>query len=272
MNDVINELQDFRHLKWEKVRKSSGTAGSFLKAYDDTGKTKLYYKLSDYDVVQGIVGHECFNEIIAQRLLRLFEIPHLEYRLCHALITIEHKEMETFLCESDDFKKTNESKIALEDYYAAECYEMESPLAFCERMGWLEYIHAMLTVDFLILNRDRHGANMEVLFNRGNKTVRLAPLFDHGLSLICRCHNEEDVRNFNVMEDLKVQSFVGTSSAFENIRLVPKEYMLGLRSLKEEDKEDILSCLTNALAPVYLDKIWEMIMRRWEYLDDLRNS
>ena len=38
---------------------------------------------------------------------------------------------------------------------------------------------------YLILNRDRHGANIEVLRNSRKKTVRLAPLFDHGLSLLC---------------------------------------------------------------------------------------
>ena len=58
MRDVIYELTDMRYLSWAKTRKSSGTAGSFLKSYDDTGKKKKYYKLSDSDPVNGITGHE----------------------------------------------------------------------------------------------------------------------------------------------------------------------------------------------------------------------
>lgn len=50
----------------------------------------------------------------------------------------------------------------------------------------------MLAVDFLILNRDRHGANIEVLRNARARTLRIAPLFDHGLSLLYSCLSEED--------------------------------------------------------------------------------
>ena len=32
-------------------------------------------------------------------------------------------------------------------------------------MGWEDYVYQMLIVDYLILNRDRHGANIEVLRN-----------------------------------------------------------------------------------------------------------
>ena len=181
-NDIIHELQDLEYLKWSKTRNSSGTAGSFLKAYDDSGKIKKYYKLSDYDTLNGIVGHECVNEIIVGRLMDILGIEHLQYRLIHASVFIDDKKIETYLCESDDFKERNEAKVALEDFYVAEKYEKESPIDFCKRMGWEEYIYGMLVVDFLILNRDRHGANIEVLRDRKTKSLRLAPLFDHGLS------------------------------------------------------------------------------------------
>ena len=77
----------------------------------------------------------------------------------------------------------------------------------------------MLFIDYLVLNRDRHGANIEVLRDLKAKTVRLAPLFDHGLSLVCRCHSIDELDAFDVLEDRKVQAFVGTSSTFENVNL-----------------------------------------------------
>ena len=88
MEDIIRELQDLRYLNWSRTRKSSGTAGSFLKSYEESGNRKIYYKLSDFDSVKGIVGHECINEIIVQRLLNILGIEHLNYILVHALVKI----------------------------------------------------------------------------------------------------------------------------------------------------------------------------------------
>lgn len=139
-NNIIYELQDLRYLVWSKTRKSSGIAGSFLKSYDDTGDTKIYYKLSDYDIQHGIVGHECINEIIAQRILEFFGIAHLEYTLVHSNIVVDDKVIETYLCKSYDFKAFGESKLPLEDYYAMERNGSETPLDFCVRMGWQNII------------------------------------------------------------------------------------------------------------------------------------
>ena len=179
MNQVIHELTDLSYLSWAKTRNSSGTAGSFLKAYEDSTEGKIYYKLSNYDAWNGIIGHECVNEIIVDRLLTILGIDHLTYQLIHAKVLIDQKEYETWLCASKDFRKRGESKIALDAYYQAERLNDESPLDFCIRSGWENTIYEMLIVDYLILNRDRHGANMEVLRNPRQRTVRLAPLFDH---------------------------------------------------------------------------------------------
>ena len=186
MAQIIHDVQDLTYLSWSKIRNSSGTAGSFLKSQEDTPQGKLYYKLSDYNAAQGVIGHESVNEIIADRLLTILDIPHLEYLLIHADILIDGKPIRTWLCASYNFRQRGEKKIAIEDYYSANRMEGESPLDFCIRNGWSEYIYQMLVFDYLILNRDRHGANVEVLTNRYRKTVRLAPLFDHGVSLFSR--------------------------------------------------------------------------------------
>ena len=80
-------------------------------------------------------------------------------------------------------------------------------------------------IDFLILNRDRHGANMEVLRSRSEKSYRLAPLFDQGLSLFCSIHEEKELENADPMADRRVQCFVGSGSAVQNLRLIPRDYM-----------------------------------------------
>ena len=44
--DIILEKQDLSYLSWARVKNSSGTAGSYLKAYSDLGERKIYYKLT----------------------------------------------------------------------------------------------------------------------------------------------------------------------------------------------------------------------------------
>lgn len=272
LNQIIHELQDMTHLSWAKTRNSSGTAGSFLKAYEDGIDGKTYFKLSNYDAWKGIIGHECVNEIIVDRLLSILGISHLPYQLIHAKILIDQKEYETWLCASKDFKQRGESKIALDAYYQAERLPNESPMDFCIRNGWESTVYEMLVVDYLILNRDRHGANMEVLRNQRKKTIRLAPLFDHGLSLLSRCESTEAMLREDVMADKPVQCFVGSRSSWENLRLIPRDQRPPLHPLTENDRAILLEGLSEALDQQWLDRIWEMIWKRWQAYEDLCNQ
>ena len=267
--EIIHEKQDLTYLSWSLIRSSSGTAGSFLKATDDLQQPKIYYKLSNYDGINGIVGHECINEIIVDRLLNILEIEHLHYDLIHADIDVDGKEMETYLCASKDFKAHGEHKVALDAYYQAEKLDGETPLQFCTRDGWSDFIYKMLVVDFLILNRDRHGANIEVLRNARKKSLRLAPIFDHGLSLLFNCHTEEEINQFDVMKDRAVQCFVGSRSAQQNLMLIPKDEILALNPLQHTHKAYLLEGLDGIIPQSLQNKIWDMIWQRWEYYENL---
>ncbi len=272
VEQIIRELQDMTYLSWAKARNSSGTAGSFLKAYDEDTGGKTYYKLSNYDAWAGIIGHECINEIIVDRLLSVLGIEHLSYQLIHARVLIDQREHETWLCASRDFKQRGESKIALDAFYQAERFPGESPMDFCIRFGWEKAIYEMLVVDYLILNRDRHGANMEVLRNPRQKTLRLAPLFDHGLSLLSRCESTEAMLCEDVMADKPVQCFVGSRSARDNLRLIPRCHFPALHPLAESDRPILLGGLSDAMDPLWLNRIWEMIWKRWQAYESLRNQ
>lgn len=272
MQDLLLEKQDLTHLSWSKIRNSSGTAGSFLKSYSDLGPTKTYYKLSNYDSFRGIIGHECVNELIADRLLTVLNIPHLSYRLIHADVLLGGETRETWLCASDDFKLPGETKLSLDVYYQAERKPEETPLDFCVRNGWSNYLYEMLLVDFLLLNRDRHGANLEVLRNKSEKSIRLAPLFDHGLSLFCSCQSLDEVLKTDVMEDKAVQSFIGGRSAMQNLQLIPPGEEPKVAPLKESDKMALLEGLDAILPSEWLDAIWNMIWSRWNYYESFCHS
>ena len=269
---LVKEKQDLTYLSWSVYRNSSGTAGSFLKSYSELGGKKVYYKLSNFDKVQGVIGHECVNELIVDRLLTILGIPHLPYQLIHADIMLEGEIHEVYLCASEDFKEKGESKSALDAYKEREAENKESALDFCVRMGWETYIYQMMVVDYLILNRDRHGANIEVLRNSRKKTLHLAPLFDHGLSLLCRCMNDSQVDAFDVMEDKLCNNFIGSRSTWENLKLIPAEKIPVLNPLRESDREIIMEGLDGIISGALQDKIWEMIWKRWCAYEDFCNS
>lgn len=266
------EKQDLTYLTWSKIRHSSGTAGSFLKAYEQIGDQKIYYKLSDYDSMKGIIGHESINEIIVDRLLTVLGVEHLSYQLIYADVIIDSKVYSTYLCASENFRKRGESKVALDAFYERNKMDGETPLEFCIRNGWEDYIYQMLVIDFLILNRDRHGANIEVLQDPKVKAIRLAPIFDNGLSLVCSAKTDDLLEKFDVMEDKPVQCFVGSRSACENLELIPAEKHPKINQIKESDREIILEGLDDVLPANYQNKIWDMIWQRWCFYEGFRNS
>ena len=252
-------------LEWNDISFSPGTPGMLMKTmYKD-----VYYKLSSYDPYIGFYGHESVNELIVSRLLDAIGIPHVGYQLIHALIRVDGREYTTWICSSRNFRKKGESKMGLDVYYELNKKdERESPLDFCIRMGWKNEVSRMMLADFLVSNKDRHGANIEVLLDeQGN--ARMAPLFDFGLSLLFSKNGEfvEDVANYDVMADYPANNYLGSRFLFKNLELMPERPRIPKRT--EDAKDMILSGLTEILPQAHLDKVWEMIEKRWDYYEAL---
>ena len=271
MQKIIVEKQDLKYLKWSHGRNSSGTAGTFLKSQGILEDRKTYYKLSNFDSEKGIVGHECINEIIVDRLLDILGIEHLEYQLIHADIEIEGMVYDTWLCASKDFKSRGEKKAALDDYYQVNRENNETHYEFCARNGWKKYIDTMLIVDYLILNRDRHGANIEILQNSRKRSRRIAPLFDHGLSLLCSCYSDKDIDEFDIAKDRGCQNFIGGRSTYDNLSLIDSKELYFTGKLKAEHRAILFKDLENIISDKHMDKIWEMIWMRWCEYEKLCN-
>lgn len=73
----------------------------------------------------------------------------------------------------------------------------------------------MVLLDWLIYNRDRHGANVEVLVS-GNG-FRMAPLFDHGRSLMFSCFMKEQMDSFDKLAHNPVNNYVGSNDLLQKI-------------------------------------------------------
>ena len=270
MTDLVTELQDLRHLDWALRKMSPGTPGCFLKAYEESDERKIYYKLSNYDSYRGVYGHESVNELIVSRLLDVLDIPHVKYHLVHACLSIDGQDIKTWVSASFNFRQQDEEKIAFDIFYDMEKESKESPYEFAARYGWETYICQMICVDYLIANRDRHGGNIEVLRNLLTEQIHLAPLFDQGLSLLFSTYGDEkQIFEFDVMKDIQANNFIGSISLEYNLSLIPSEYNLQIRSLKERDCCYIMNGLENVLGNLHREKIWEMLWKRWCYFETI---
>ena len=264
---VILQKQDLTYLKWSHIRSSSGTAGTFLKAESSISGKKVYYKLSNYDQEKGVIGHECVNEIIVDRLLTLLGADHLHYQLVFADIEIDGRIYTTYLCASEDFKGRGESKTSLDNYFVANHGQGESAYDFCQRSGFGAYIDTMLAIDYLILNRDRHGANIEVLRNSRAHSLRIAPYFDHGLSFLFNCISEDEISSFDVMKDRQCNNFIGSRSCYENLRYIKGKQVFSGK-LTNTDRDYLFEDLDSILSPVHMDRIWLMLTERYRVLNE----
>ena len=259
--DVVHTVQDLRHLVWSETGQTSASGGTFLKARTGVGPSATYYKLSCYDSYRGIYGHECVNEIVASRLMEALGVEHVRYSLVHARIVVDDVEHVTWLARSKSFRKAGESKMAFDTFFDLMHEKGESQLEFCERFGWLESVQRMMLVDFLIANRDRHGANIEVLRARDG-SLRLAPLFDNGVSLVFSCYGDEQrARSFEPLQDVRANNFIGTKSLEHNLQFVPSSVDVG--TLCKGDRQRLLAGLDDALPQAHLDAIWSIIWQRW---------
>ena len=257
---------DLTKIQWLKnPRGTSSTDGCYLKGIDDTVNPTIYYKLSNYDYYKGIIGHESINEIIAYRLGSILGFNCLDYKLIKAKVNLNDKILTTFLTSSVEFKKSNESKIRFEDFYEFnKLSSSESPLNFAIRMGFEDLINQMLLFDFLIINRDRHGVNMEVL--KSEKKYRLAPLFDNGMSFLAPLQNcTEQYKDFNVMSDKLVNNFIGSRSLFYNLTLISKP--VKVNPITSKTRESIFYGLEETMPKIFFDKVWEIIERRFYYAE-----
>lgn len=266
--DIVKKLQDMTSIEWSERATSSGTAGTYLKARTGAGARSTYYKLARFNGIE-IDGFECVNELVASRLMEILGVEHLPYRLIHARVSIDDNSYETWLNSSQSFRKAGERKLALGSFFEMYRKNDETPWEFCKRFGWDEQVRQMMLVDYLIINRDRHSSNTEVLIDRDG-TPRLAPIFDSGLSLLAPfAGDEERIASFNPLKPVATTNFIGSRSLEENLeRAVP---VPNINPLREGHRTQLLEGLDDILSRGHLDKIWGIIWTRWKRYEDIRD-
>jgi hypothetical protein len=154
----VFELEDLTDLNWNTQPNTTGTRGCFVKCVDSSVEPKYYYKASNYNSDWGFYGHESINELIIYRLGSILGFNCLDYRLIHAKITYNNV-YNTYITRSRTFNRPGYSKLNIEKVLDKETNRYEA----CVKLGLESYINSILVLDYLTLNRDRHGANITIL-------------------------------------------------------------------------------------------------------------
>lgn len=273
MDDIIKIEQDFTNFKWSEMSSSASSGGSLLKASVVLDSEKYFYKMSSYDEEHFIYGYECINELIVSRLLDIWGIDHVRYKLIKAKVKISEngKMFTTYVNESKDYKKPDERKMTFGEYYRIYKKNDDTPYDFICRLekegrsDIRDFFDGMFFVDYIILNRDRHAKNIEVLIDK-NENIKMAPLFDQGLSLLLESYdNEPYVRDYNVLLDRSVNNFVGTRSTLENLQYIKNKKRFENICLTKEDYKKISEGLDEFLPVFTIEKIKMMIEKRLEW-------
>lgn len=248
------------------VLNTSGTQGMFLKtSYIDNGQ-RYYVKTGEYNEYTGFGGFEPYYEVIVSRLARKLGIPCVMQHLDKATFEYKGKRYCTDVCVSKSYRKDYESRLTFEKYYE-QANKGEDVVSFAQRtMGSL--FSQMLILDFVITNRDRHGANIEFYNHKGKITP--APLFDNGLSFFCFCLDDNAICKSDVMSNMAVNNYIGSRSLFYNLRFVDKSVKLNY--FDEHFKSYLFRGLITALTKEHRDMIWLQITRRLSYVTGLLNT
>ena len=257
-------MEDLTHVNWEKGINKSGTPGCYFKACIEN----KYYKLSSFDTVHGFFGHEAFNEVIVSRLGNILGINTLVQVLKEVQVNVRGQRYTTYACKSDNYISREEKRSTFENFYITYRKQGEDIYKFIARCGLNNWFNIMFVLDYIIVNRDRHGANIEVLV-KPDRSLRLAPYFDNGLSFVCTITKDlpdykDRVRNTNPFQDTPVNNYVGTRSLQSNLDLITEP--VRLHKLKKEHKRNIFYGMHKELGDIYIEKIWQIITYRYMFL------
>ena len=137
-------------------------------------------------------------------------IPHIKYSGDEALLTLDNKVYTNYVCWSENFLSDGLSKMTLESLCKIMGLDMSKPVENFKALDlWNDYCYYCL-LDFLIINRDRHGANIEVLIDNENK-LKTVPPFDNGLCLIAPYQDDlKRASKIDYMENFKGNSCLVT--------------------------------------------------------------
>lgn len=263
---VLYNIVDLTNLNWVTSHNGGVSYGCYYKASTIENGEKIYYKCSNFNSNSGFFGDESVYEVICSRFLSRLGFNCVRYTLVKAKIQLKGVVYTTFVCRSVDFSKGCTSRMSFESL--REMYMNLTLDEFIDKFNFRNNIYAFFLSDFLIIGRDRHGANIEVLLN-SNGDYKIAPIFDNGISLLAPYPSYDkafssSIVNFDSLADLPVNNYIGSRSLYSNLKLLRGK--ASLNKLTISDRKAIFYNMSDVLPKNYRDKIWEILTYRYMFL------
>lgn len=198
---------------------SSSSMGNLLKWKININGKDIFVKTSTYTNVNftDMWMYESYSEVIACRLFKELGIDNVvQYYLCK--INLDNG-LKTIGCYSYTFLNKNEKYISLAHLNKIDKiknYMLEGYSGYIQCIKdingliGIEYkseIDKIITLDYLILNEDRHTGNFGFIYNMDTREFRIAPIFDNGNSLFSLKHIEGMSYNKELDRYLKSKPF-----------------------------------------------------------------
>ena len=151
------------------------TNGQLPKAWRRIDSSLYLYKGgSDSMFANG--GNEPYSEFYASQVAEKMGVKHVFYNL------EQWKGMLASVCKN--FTDIDHSYVPL-GHLLKEKYSLKNLRALIQELGVEQEFSNMILLDAVILNEDRHLGNLGMIKNnRTNQFEGMAPLFDHGISLL----------------------------------------------------------------------------------------
>lgn len=123
MSQILRGPLDLRHLDFEECKVPSGMGGTLAKA----ALGEFYYKLPSHGAYPEQIGLEPVTELVVSRLLALLGVPHLDYDLVEALVTLQGKEIRLWISRFRSFRLPGQRKQALDTFFKLYRNKGETP-------------------------------------------------------------------------------------------------------------------------------------------------
>jgi hypothetical protein len=279
-DDIFNGTLDLTKSEWVLSKDTPGTAGMFLKSRLEVNNNQWFLKLSAYNSEDKVYGYESIFELVASRVAEALHIKHLHYYLIPVLVRIDNAEFETVISASKDYRLRNDVRVSFESFYNMYNTANQNPSDFV--FNWLTrissmneyidheqlstYMRQMILFDYIIFNRDRHGNNIELLYNIDKEAYKIVPLFDQGCCLTAPLYDDySQVTTKYMLNSSPVNNFIGCRDLEQNLVTFCK----GKLHLQKLSNYNFTCGLDKYMSSNKLEIINKMIELRWNHVVDI---
>ncbi|MFM9276721.1 HipA domain-containing protein [Paenibacillus jiagnxiensis] len=258
-----------------ELSSSTSSAGVLTKWMDPRNNT--YIKTSAFNNETKTYHVEAVMECLTSDIGRLIGVSVVDYWLDELKIA----DAKVLVCVSEDYKiKTPyRDKISVTSFLVSR--GMEGAVRsdryrnlVAEFPEIRESLDRLIVFDYLIDNYDRHMRNVELL-SLEDGSVRLAPLFDNGSSLLADWVTQQDLADLEESEELfeehiinaETQSKCFAHDSRAELMLVDKSVFRSINlSITDEEWEKVTRKYAQYLSPLRLKMIYRLLTTRYSNL------